>query len=206
MTVFDAAKTVTALEAAERYAGVQVKRRGMKSWCRCPLPGHPGDNDPSCSFDDKGRFYCFGCGVGGTSIDMTMKLFNLTDLEAAVRVCTDFGVEYDNTRPARKPKPRVTTAQAWEAVTRMDTAACGYLRMLKDLVVAKQPDPDDDIPDDFMKVVKERNTMQEVCNRLQTIQENQDLEAGMVMLKAYHADLRKWEAITNAWKKAEVKA
>ena len=114
MKLYDAAKTVTALEAAERYAGVQVKRRGMKSWCRCPLPGHPGDNTPSCSFDDKGRFYCFGCGVGGTSIDMTMKLFDLTAKEAAVRICTDFGVEYDNTRPAMKDRPKVTTAQADE--------------------------------------------------------------------------------------------
>lgn len=206
MKLYDAAKTVTALEAAERYAGVQVKRRGMKSWCRCPLPGHPGDNTPSCSFDDKGRFYCFGCGVGGTSIDMTMKLFDLTAREAAVRICTDFGVEYENTRPTMKDKPKVTPAQADELLTRFDIAACGMLRYWEDAVVRKQPAPDDDPSEDFMKALNERNVMETICDRIQEARNTGDRKAGLELVEAYKADLPKWEIISAAWKKAKVEA
>ena len=205
MTLFEAAKTITALEAAERYAGIQAKRRGAKSWCRCPLPTHPADNTPSCSFDDKGRFYCFGCGAGGSSIDMVMKLFDITDREAALRIVTDFGIEHEDKPAARKPRPKVTPAQAREALTRFDTAAAGHLRFLKDMVSETQPDRDGDFSDRFMKALRERNTMQEVCDKLQGIMARDDLEAGLEMLAAYKADLHKWESVSASWKK-EVEA
>ena len=205
MKLYEAAKTVTALEAAERYAGVQVKRRGAKSWCRCPLPGHTADNTPSCAFDDKGRFYCFGCNEGGTSIDMTMKLLDLTTREAAVRICTDFGVEYENSQPARKEKPRVTTAQVDELLTRFDTAACWMLRFLNGAVERKQPAPDDEPSEDFMKALYERNVMKDLCNRMQEAMNTGDREAALELVNAYKMDLPKWEKIAAAWKK-EVEA
>lgn len=155
--LFDAARTVTALAVAERYAGVQAKRRGKNSWCRCPLPGHPGDNDPSCSFDDKGRFRCFGCGEKGSSIDMTMKLLGLSNLEAAVRICADFGVEYDNITPVWPDRPKVTQAQADELLLRLDNAACGMLRLLNFIVAQMQPAPDDDFSDEFADALDTRN-------------------------------------------------
>lgn len=205
MNVFDAAKTITALEAAERYAGVQVKRGGGKLWCRCPLPGHTTDNTPSCAFDDKGRFYCFGCNEGGTSIDMTMKLLDLTSREAAVRICTDFGVEYENAMPARKSRPKYTTAQVDELLTRFDTAACWMYRWYKDAVIRKQPAPDDEPSDDFMKMVHERNVMKSICDRMLEALNSGDREAGLELVEAYKADLPKWEKIAAAWKK-EVEA
>ena len=205
MNVFDAAKTITALEAAERYAGVQVKRRGTKSWCRCPLPSHPADNTPSCSFDDNGRFYCFGCNEGGTSIDMTMKLLDLPAREAAMRICTDFGVEYENTKPAKRTKPRVTIAQVDELLTRFDTAACWMLRFLNGAVERKQPAPDDEPSEDFMKALHERNVMKDLCGRMQEALNAGDREAALDLVEAYRADFAKWEKIAAAWKK-EVEA
>lgn len=205
MKLYDAAKTITALEAAERYAGVQVKRRGTKSWCRCPLPSHPADNTPSCSFDDNGRFYCFGCNEGGTSIDMTMKLLDLPAREAAMRICTDFGVEYENTKPAKRTKPRVTTAQVDELLTRFDTAACWMLRFLNGAVERKQPAPDDEPSEDFMKALHERNVMKDLCGRMQEALNAGDREAALDLVEAYRADFAKWEKIAAAWKK-EVEA
>lgn len=205
MNLYEAAKTITALEAAERYAGVQAKRRGAKSWCRCPLPGHAADNTPSCAFDDKGRFYCFGCNEGGTSIDMTMKLLDLTAREAAMRICTDFGVEYENTKPAKRTKPRVTTAQVDELLTRFDTAACWMYRWYEGAVARKEPAPDDEPSEDFMRALHERNVMKSICDLMQDAINSGDREAGLELVEAYKADLPKWEKIAAAWKK-EVEA
>ena len=94
-SLFDAAKTISALEVAERYAGVEVKRKGMKYWCRCPMPGHQ-EKTPSCTFDpNTGKFYCFGCHAGGSSVDFVAQLLGITPKEAAVRICTDYGLAYD---------------------------------------------------------------------------------------------------------------
>lgn len=202
---FEAAKTFSALAVAERYAGVQAKRIGKNAWCRCPLPGHTADNTPSCAFDDKGRFYCFGCNEGGTSIDMTMKLLDLTAREAAVRICADFGVGYENTMPARKDKPRVTTAQVDELLTRFDTAACRMLLFLNGAVVRKQPAPDDDPSEDFIKVLHERNVMKSICDMMLEALNTGDREAALELVNAYRMDLPKWEKLAAAWKK-EVEA
>ena len=202
MTIFEAAKTVTALEVAERYAGVQARRRGAKSWCRCPLPGHPGDRTPSCSFDEKGRFYCFGCDTGGTSIDMAMKLLGLDSKEAALRVCTDFGRAYEDTKPTRKERPKVTPAQARQALDRFDTAAAGYLRFLEAYTQEKAAslDPEADFPEEFTAALKQKNTLKDICDRLFSVFDSNDLETGLELLAAYQKEIPKWEAIAKAWK------
>lgn len=115
MTVFDQAKTVTALQAAERYANVQGRRYGRRVRVLCPL--HV-DKTPSCDFYDNGSFYCHGCHAGGTSIDFTAKLFDLQPAAAARKICEDFGltiptgnatVRIDN-RPRRKD---IDSAISW---------------------------------------------------------------------------------------------
>lgn len=115
MTVFDQAKTVTALQAAERYANVQGRRYGNRVRVLCPLHN---ERTPSCDFYDNGSFYCNGCKAGGTSIDFVMKLFHVDNKAAARKICEDFGltiptgnatVRIDN-RPRRKD---ITSAISW---------------------------------------------------------------------------------------------
>lgn len=64
MEIFQKVKaSVTARQAAEMY-GLKVGRNG-----RACCPFHQ-DKTPSMKVDD--RYYCFGCGVTGDAIDLTM--------------------------------------------------------------------------------------------------------------------------------------
>ena len=65
---------VTALDAA-RYYGLEINRHG-KALC----PFHH-EKTPSLSFKN-GRYKCFGCGIGGDSIDYTARLLGLDALGA----------------------------------------------------------------------------------------------------------------------------
>ena len=66
MEIFQKVKaSVTARQAAEMY-GLKVGRNG-----RACCPFHQ-DKTPSMKVDD--RYYCFGCGVTGDAIDLTMQL------------------------------------------------------------------------------------------------------------------------------------
>lgn len=77
-------EAVTALQAAEFY-GMEIDRHG-KALCIWHEDRHP-----SLSFKD-GFCKCFSCGSGGSSIDLTARLFNLTPIEAARKLQADFGI------------------------------------------------------------------------------------------------------------------
>ena len=99
VTLFETVKeNVTTLQAAERY-GLNVKRGGM---CKCPF-----HNDRNLSMKVDKRFHCFGCQADGDVIDFTSRLFNLTPKDAALKLTSDFGIQFDalNATPAvRKPR------------------------------------------------------------------------------------------------------
>lgn len=88
-SVFDRAKTVSALDAAERFAGIKPARAGRRIKACCPLHS---ERTPSCVFYENGTFYCFGCHAGGTAIDFTMAYFHESSLEAAKRIVSAFGL------------------------------------------------------------------------------------------------------------------
>lgn len=191
-SLFDAAKTITALEVAERYAGVQAKRRGQKAWCRCPLPGHQ-ENTPSCSFNiETGVFYCFGCHAGGSSIDFVAELMGVTVREAAIRICNDYGLAYDDQQNrARRSAPlHVTRGEIEKARARFDSAAAGYLRFLNQYIAATA-DPEEEPTDAFARALAERNTMAEICNTLVTCSDDEALE----LMSAYRDRLKTWEKL-----------
>lgn len=41
------------------------------------------------------RYYCFGCGVTGDAVDLTVQLLGLSPKDAALRLAADFGIEVD---------------------------------------------------------------------------------------------------------------
>jgi len=88
MNLFEAVKdSVTVRQAAERY-GIKIHRNGM---ALCPFHD---DHHPSMKTDR--RFHCFGCQVDGDVIDFVGRLFQLSALEAARKLATDFSVGYEN--------------------------------------------------------------------------------------------------------------
>lgn len=88
MSVYsEARQSVSCVEACERY-GVQLDRHGF---ARCPFHG-----EKTASFKaypgDKG-FHCFGCGQSGSVIDLVMKLFDCSALDACKRLSDDFRLD-----------------------------------------------------------------------------------------------------------------
>ena len=99
MSVYsEARQSVSCVEACERY-GVQLDRHGF---ARCPFHG-----EKTASFKaypgDKG-FHCFGCGQSGSVIDLVMKLFDCSALDACKRLSDDFRLDLfqtDNRQASR---------------------------------------------------------------------------------------------------------
>ena len=95
-TLFDEVRSrVTALDAARMY-GLEFDRAGRRARCIW----HSPDRHPSLSFKG-GYCHCFSCGGGGSTIDLTAKLFGLSALDAAKRLNEDFRLGLD-AAPARR--------------------------------------------------------------------------------------------------------
>jgi DNA primase len=105
MNVFTVVKdNVTARQVAMQY-GIKINRSGLAC---CPF--HK-DKTPSMKMDK--RYYCFGCGDTGDAIDFVAKYFGLAPKEAAMKIASDFGLNYDatNRAPPKKIAPRKTPEQ-----------------------------------------------------------------------------------------------
>ena len=113
---FDEIKTRVSAKEAAQYYGIDINRHG-KAHCIW----HSPDRHPSLSFKD-GFCKCFTCGSGGSSIDVTMQLFDMTAAEAADKLNADFhlGLEGCESVPApiirRQEQDRALLAafERWE--------------------------------------------------------------------------------------------
>ncbi len=126
MSPFETVKSnVTARQVAELY-GLKVSRRGM---AYCPFHN---DKHPSMKVDS--RFHCFGCGADGDAVDFVSRSFGLSLKDAAMKICKDFGLPYENgsyTPPVRA-RPRKSPEQIFkEAETRCFHTLCDYLHLLQ---------------------------------------------------------------------------
>jgi CHC2 zinc finger/Domain of unknown function (DUF927) len=101
---------------------VQMRRAGREYLGRCPF--HE-DKTPSLSVnDERGVFYCFGCGEGGDVFDFVMKLEGLDFPQAKASL----GVNGDLPRPTKKDpmKEEAEHLAAW--ANRMTTKCNAMLR------------------------------------------------------------------------------
>ena len=130
MNVFETVKAnVTALMVAEHY-GLKVNRNSMAC---CPF--HK-DKNPSLKLTE--RYYCFGCGEKGDAIDFVGKYFGLEPKDAAIKICQDFGLEYDSKSSYRSPpktakpiKPKKTDEQIFkETCDYCYRVLCDYRQLL----------------------------------------------------------------------------
>lgn len=105
MTVFEAARSVSAIDAA-RKLGIPVKRTGKRAVARCVFHA---DRTPSMVLypEDKG-FHCFGCGAHGDAIALYGQMHRLKPLDAARKLCDDFGLFWTKSSapPVRRPDPK----------------------------------------------------------------------------------------------------
>ena len=195
--MFEAAKTVSAQEAAERYMGVQPKQRGKYRMCRCPWHH---DKTPSLAFFDDGMFKCFGCQAKGTSIEVAKLAFNLDRPAAALRICMDFGVTFDNEgTPSKKQIASRSRKASREELTAFDTEACAYLRAIErivDLMEARERNAED-YSEDFKRALRERSAIKAVTNQLLDIFDRDDIDAGVALMNAYKSQRDKWKKIVS---------
>lgn len=104
MTVFEAARKVSAIEAARRL-DLPVKRSGSRYVTRCLFHD---DKTPSMTlYPDEGGFYCFGCQKHGDAVTLYQQALGLKPLDAARRVCADFGLEANGVSSAPRADARV---------------------------------------------------------------------------------------------------
>ena len=82
------------------------------------------------------RFHCFGCGADGDVIDFTAKLFQLSLLQAAEKLASDFGLSATGTFPLIRyklvEKPLNQKEQFYKIL-------CGYRSLLANWRMAYAP-------------------------------------------------------------------
>lgn len=127
MNVFSVVKdNVTAKQVAMQY-GLQINRSGLT---RCPF-----HSDKTASMKIDKRYYCFGCGETGDAIDLVAKYFGLVPKEAAMKIASDFGLNFDATN--RAPPKRVVPQKSKEQILDEEHKHCyrvlsDYYHLLKE--------------------------------------------------------------------------
>lgn len=88
MSIFEEVKNqVSAKQVAENY-GLKIGRKDMAC---CPFHD---DRHPSMKIDAT-HYYCFGCGAKGDAIGYVAELFNLSQLDAAKKIASDFNLSIE---------------------------------------------------------------------------------------------------------------
>ena len=154
--IYDIAKTIPALDCAEKYTSEKIIRRGARAVCCCPFHN---EKTPSCTFYQKtGTFNCFGCHECGDSIQFVSKLFNINKYEASQKICADFGltVETQNKPSAKAVTKHTKLRELRDTLNRSASFThavyCGQIQWcndqldeLKDKKDELTPEDDDDI-------------------------------------------------------------
>ena len=171
MTVFEAARQTDCVQAAERL-GLRIKRSGGKAFACCLF--HTERTPSMCLYPGDGGFYCFGCHEHGNAIRLYQQALNCTPLEAARRICEDFGLPYED-RPRKRvpplPQP-VRRVDAWALAKKLvalrEQRADVLLARMRsaeaamERVEASQNDPEAVLNDsDWQRAMRIKSTAQE---------------------------------------------
>ena len=74
---------------------LNVKRSGSNY--HCISPAHQDDTASMSVNENKNCFYCFGCRIGGSVIDLYMNLYGISFIEASRRLANDYNIPFDKT-------------------------------------------------------------------------------------------------------------
>ena len=102
MDIFSEIKSKLDIVEVGEFYGLQLDKHN-----KCVCPFHD-EKTPSFSISkSKQMYYCFGCGVGGDLISLTEKLFNLSPIQTAERLNSDFNLGL-NLKPHKPTRTEIT--------------------------------------------------------------------------------------------------
>lgn len=96
--------------SAREVAEVNGFHPNRSNFICCPLHH---EKTPSLKLYQNGSWHCFGCGKGGSSIDLAVALYGLSPLDAVRQLDRDFNLCLPIDRP-QTPQERTETAKAAE--------------------------------------------------------------------------------------------
>jgi hypothetical protein len=130
--LFDDIKQQLDIRYVLEVYGVQFNAKGI---ALCPFHS---EKTPSFKVYNN-SFYCFGCGAGGTVVDFVMRTFNLSNIDAAKRLNSDFNLNlFDASSTAtssvsieriKQNKQILADFIEWEK--RAYRAVAGYYKLLR---------------------------------------------------------------------------
>lgn len=89
--LFERARAVPVIEVVQRYfPSMNLRRSGDRLVGNCPFPDHRDDTPSFTLYPSNNSFYCFGCGRGGSVIDLVAAIDEASPLDAARRIARDF--------------------------------------------------------------------------------------------------------------------
>lgn len=95
MTIFEACREISCVDAAVAMGIRLHKSNGRTAWTLCPIHGERGH--PSLFLSADRGWYCYGCHRGGhDAVSLYQAMYGSTPLEAAQRCAADFGLRYDD--------------------------------------------------------------------------------------------------------------
>jgi DNA primase catalytic core len=88
---------------AKYLPSVDLKSSGRQQIARCPF--HDSDDHASFNvYTNTNSWYCFGCGKGGSTIDLVMEAKGLCAYEAAKELATAWNIPFQEPTPEEKEK------------------------------------------------------------------------------------------------------
>lgn len=135
--IFETVRENISVPDAAQFYGISSRNGNV----RCIFHA---DNTPSMKLYDD-HFHCFGCGAHGDVTDLTAQMFGLSIIDAARKLCSDFGISDHTyiaapTRCKRQPTEQEKIQLAFDVLT-------DYIAMLKDFRTAYIPSAEDETPD-----------------------------------------------------------
>ncbi|MBP3855505.1 MAG: DNA primase, partial [Ruminiclostridium sp.] len=128
-TIFETVREQIALPDAAQLYGISSRNGNV----RCIFHA---DNNPSMKLYTD-HFHCFGCGAHGDVTDFTAQIYGLSKIEAARKLCSDFGLSEEPYISAPKKCRRLMTER--ERIQLALDVLTDYLVMLKDFRAVYAP-------------------------------------------------------------------
>jgi len=152
VNAFDGIKESLSIVDVTAFYGVEVKR-GNKALC----PLHNEKTPSFTVYPNSNSWHCFGCGVGGSTIDFVMAFFGLNPLEAAKKLDTDFRLGLFDYKTTEEELHRLKERQAQHQANKELESAfkgfidkafsllCEYSHLLRDWKTAYAPKTENEI-------------------------------------------------------------
>ena len=137
MVIFETVRENISVPDAAQLYGINSRNGNV----RCIFHA---DNTPSMKLYDD-HFHCFGCGAHGDVTALTAQMFGLSKIDAARKLCSDFGMS-DHTY-IDAPKRCIRPMTEREKIQLAFDVLTDYIAMLKDFRTAYIPSIEDETPD-----------------------------------------------------------